>query len=170
MTKDEWKEEGVWYWNRFLGTIKRPFRWLQRHIFNRAWWHLFSMTLKAEPWDYAYQLQIEKASLLYMIDWHRQHGISADRKRYIRDMQICCNLIDLITEDEQPELRCCGCHDQVNRPFNMNNAHRFASKSELSALRESQYYKALFMESIYRSKAQQLYHKIRTEHEREWWD
>lgn len=167
MTKDEWKEEVAWYWNRFLGSIKRPFRWLRRHIFNQDHRHLVKTAITFEPWDWTYLMNLERAALVQMVAYHRQSQTFVGWDRAVREMETCIRLIDIITEDVElttgfPDYKFC-------RAFNYKNMGRWAIEAE-QVMVEKSLHKGIFMESIYRKKAEYLYHKIRAEREQTWWD
>lgn len=168
MTKDEWKEEVAWYWNRFLGSIKRPFRWLRRHIFNRDHRHLVKTAITFEPWDWCYLTNLEKAALERMIAYHKQSQLVMGWERIVREMELCCRLIDIYNETEDLTKRMPTGKYVFLRAFNSKNAHRFVDSRTVELLNKPE--NGLTKEYIYQKKAKYLYHKIRAEREQTWWD
>lgn len=166
MNKTELKEELAWHLDRTWRNIRKPFRWLKRHL-TKEHRELVKEAIEFEPWDWTYLMNLERAALVRMVAYHRQSQTFVGWDRAVREMEICIRLIDIITEDVKlttgfPGYKFC-------RTFNYRNMDRWATKLEQTIVQES-LYKGLFMESIYRKKAEYLYHKIRAEREQTWWD
>ena len=171
-SKSNWKDTLEWRWDRFWRKVNQPFRWLRRHIFNRNHWHLIMTATKFEPWDWYYQTELEKAGLERMIAYHKQSQLVVGWERIVREMETCCRLIDIFNETEDLTKRMPTGRYIFLRAFNSKNAHRFVDRRIVELLNKpaDENGKGLLKKDIYRSKAQYLYHKIRFERERTWWD
>ena len=153
-------------WEQVYYSIGRPLWWLKRRS-TREGRALLKEAVNFEPWDWAYLMNLERAALVRMAAFHERARVVEGWEQIVRDMKICIRLIDIITEDTElttgfPDYKFC-------RAFNYKNMGRWATKGQQVIIRESPR-KELFMETVYRQKAEYLYHKIRAEREQTWWD
>lgn len=166
MNRTELKEELAWRLDRTWRNIRNPFWWLKRHL-TKEHRELIKEAIKFEPWDWYYQLNLERAGLERMIAYHKKSKHVVGWERMVKEMELCVQLIEIIMGDVElttgrPDYKFC-------RAFNENNMSRFASSAEIEYMERSNT-PGLFQESIYITKAEHLYHKIRAERERTWWD
>lgn len=160
------KEDIKYRWDRICRKVNQPFRWLKRRS-TREGRVLLKEAVNFEPWDWTYLMNLERAALVRMAAYHRQNRAIEGWDKAVREMEICIKLIDIVTGDVElttgfPDYKFC-------RAFNYENMDRWATELEQTIVQES-LHKGLFMESIYRKKAEYLYHKIRAEREQTWWD
>lgn len=155
-----------WEWGRKWRKLTKPF-WKTAERLNRPSRYVLKKAWTMEPWDWAYQMYLEQAGLRKMLAYFEKHHIVEGAEQIERDLRICTRLIDIFNEQE--ELRVWDgmrLTDKLNRHVNVKNASRFMSKERAECLSRF----AGGQEEIYRIKAQYLYHKIRFERERTWWD
>lgn len=164
-------------------VMRRILYWLRLHFRRESlavikeWWHGY-------PGDYPYLLRLERAKLQEMIAYHRSIQRFEGWEYYVRDMKICMALIGIMLEekdlfhfdgklefvpiknnDELYEVKGSDNFRYVCDVYvNTRNAGRFAvDEARKKVLCE-------YPSELYLQKARRLYHKIRYEHEFEWWE
>lgn len=161
-------------WYRFIAWIK--------YHFNKDFLRIIITAFKGYPWQDDFLYELERAKIQEMMNYHNKVRRFVDVEYVIRDMQICLNLIDIIlnqedlytydgeinyvkTEDGNYEMvptENFKYHCLVN--VNISNISRFIKNEKIK-----EYY-IKNPHEIYILKAKYLYHKIRYEHDAEWWD
>lgn len=169
----------------FTKLYRRACSWL-KYSFNRNHVELTKTAFKSRPWDSSYLLSIERAKIREMADYLEKANRFEGVERVVRHMRICLSLLEIIMgerdlfhfdgdilfkEDKDhdggetmeliksPDFKY-NCDVYVN----MKNMGRFVHNKKLW-----EFY-AKFPHELYEVKARALYHKIRNEHEQEWWD
>lgn len=162
-------------------------RWFSRIKYRRTkgYKNLLKTLKNGDPWDYLFLDYLEKAKIEEMRDYISKTKRFVGWENVVRDMNICISLIDIFTEkkelytykgldsmnfvqiegtddyeikfDKEPEYVCL-----VN--VNLKNIKRFCNKNgEEDFMRKNPH-------ELYIAKARALYHKIRLEKDRHWWD
>lgn len=177
MNTKELKEDIKYWLDRTERKIRRPFRWLKRHIFNKAHIKLIGAALTMEPWDWVYQLELERAGLERMIAYHKKVQTVSDWERIVKEMEICVGLIKIATGETDiavPNNKYFTDY-KLNRHVNIRNACRWVDKFYVDSLNRTPLsldsgYMVLRLEDYYQEKARKLYHKLRSFYETRWWD
>lgn len=155
--------------------------WIKYHIFSKGFFHLLSTVLKSYPYQESYLLEIERAKIKEMADYIEKNKRFVGWEYVVRDMRICVKLIGIMLEDNQLfhfngnliftkkedgnyevgktddfEYKC-------DVKVNVKNIDRFVDK-------QHQKFYLDMPHELYIQKASYLYHKIRYEREKEWWD
>lgn len=174
----------------FFDSIKNLDSWKSKYRSFKSWikYHttkefknLLKVVLKSYPWDYTYLYEIEQAKIAEMIEYHRYHQRFVGWEEVVRDMEICYKLIDIILGKKDlfhydgdltyTKLED-GNYEIGNTPdfkyhcdvkVNTKNADRFVDTKTRKWYIEHPH-------ELYVEKAKCLYHKIRLEHDGEWWD
>lgn len=155
--------------------------WIKYH-FNKDFLRIIAVAFKGYPWQDNFLYELEEAKIQEMMNYHKKVQRFEGWEYVVRDMNICLNLINIIfkeeelftyegdmyfvkTEDGDYEMK----HSDdfkyvclVN--VNTKNIDRFIKDEKV---------KKYYIENpheLYLLKAKYLYHKIRYEHDAEWWD
>ena len=155
--------------------------WFKYH-FTKDFFNIIKVALKGYPWQESFLYDIEKAKLIEMINYHKKVQRFVGWEYVVRDMQLCVNLIDIFnsdgiglfeysgdlqfiqSDDDNYEVKGDELKYHCNIYVNTHNINRFVDNENLK-----KYYIDLPHE-LYILKAKRLYHKIRYEHDAEWWD
>ena len=155
--------------------------WFRYH-FTKDFWRIILTALKGYPWQDNFLYELERSKIQEMMNYHKKKQRFVNVEYVIRDMQICLNLIDIMmneesfydydgniyftkSEDGYYEIKSTDdfkykCLINVN----LKNIDRFIIDEKAK-----QYY-IEHPHELYLLKAKYLYHKIRYEHDSEWWD
>ena len=156
------------------------FNWLRYHL-SKDFFKLLKTVLMSYPWDVHYLYDLEKAKIEEMSRYHEKYHIKDGYQYTMRDMKLCKSLIEIFSEERELfhytgqtryfpiegsdcmeiDTRDLEYHCDVN--VNTKNVKRFIGENQ----------KELFLRyphELYMIKAKKLYHKIREEHDQEWWD
>ena len=157
--------------------------WFKYH-FNKDFFKLLKAVLKSYPWDYAYLYELEQAKIAEMIEYHRKRQHFVGWEEVVRDMEICYNLIDIFLEkkplfnydgkmkfipikgSDNLEMDGSDLKYHCNIYVNTKNIDRFIGNRH----EDIKKYWLEHPHELYILKAKTLYHKIRCEHDSEWWD
>lgn len=162
-----------------------------KYTFDKNHIALMKEAYKGRPYDHGYLTQLEYAKIKEMVEYHEKRNFFVGVEYVIRDMKICLSLLDIvmgkrstfhydgnivfvpIPEEEMKEKGYEeGTMELKKTPdfryhcdvyVNTRNVSRFTGKKY-----EDFYVK--HPHELYELKARTLYHKIRAEHEAEWWD
>ena len=173
-----------------IGSLGSKFRkaiyWLKIHT-RKRFLRIVKTAFSGYPYDYAYLLELEQAKLNEIADYLEESDRFVGVEFAVRDIRICCNLIDIFTgkrdlfhydgglkfvesdekdENGEPLMELNGndlkysCEVKVN----IKNASRFVKDEKFIKFYTEHPHE------LYELKARYLYHKIRYEKEQEWWD
>ena len=173
-----------------IGSFGSKFReavyWLKIHT-RKRFLRIVKTAFSGYPYDYYYLLELEQAKLNEMADYLEENDRFVGVEFCVRDIRTCSSLIAIFTgkkslfhydgkikfvpSDEKDEngeslMELNGdnlkyfCDVRVNT----KNIRRFVPDEKLI-----EYYTE-HLHELYELKAQKLYHKIRCEKEKEWWD
>lgn len=165
-------------WNSFT-------HWIRYHV-NKDFCRILKTVLSGFPWDETYLYELEYVKIQEMMNYHKRTQRFVGWEKVVRDMQICLNLIDIITEKKDlydysgdcefvpvegnPDL-----HEfKGNMTYkclvnvNLKNHKRFClyrgyTEADTELINRHPH-------ELYIRKAKYLYHKIRMERDIEWWD
>jgi len=162
-----------------------------KFTFNKDHLALMKEAYTSRPYDHYFLTQLEYQKIKEMVNYQDRVRRHVDVEYEIRDMRICLSLLEIILEKRElfhytgdlvfvpipeeerkedykegdmklvptPDFKY---HCDVN--VNLKNMKRFVHKEKLYEFYTSH------PDEFYRLKAKALYHKIRFEHEEEWWD
>lgn len=157
--------------------------WFKYH-FNKDFFRVLKAVLKSYPWDCSFLYYIEKAKIAEMITYHEKYKRFVGWENVVRDMKICYKLIDIFTEEKElfkytgkvKFIPIEGSNDyEMNGDdlkyhclvkVNTKNIDRFIGNRP----KDIKKYWLEHPHELYILKAKALYHKIRCEHDSEWWD
>lgn len=175
---------------RKIGTLRSKFNgviyWIKVHT-KKRFLRVLKTALSGYPFDHIYLIELEKAKLNEIADYLEESDRFVGVEFAVRDIRICCNLIDIFTgkrvlfhydgdlkfvesdkkdENGKPLMELNGddlkysCDVKVN----IKNASRFVKDEKFIKFYTEHPHE------LYELKARYLYHKIRYEREQEWWD
>lgn len=155
--------------------------WFKYH-FNRDFWRIIITALKGYPWQESFLYELEKVKIQEMINYHKKGKRFVGVEYVIRDMQICLNLINImenetnlfdydgnlyfskISDDNYEIKKSDDFKYKCLVNVNTKNIDRFIKDGEVKKHYINKPHE------FYLLKAKYLYHKIRYEHDAEWWD
>lgn len=164
-------------WNSFTS-------WIRYHT-RKEFLNIIKVAFKGYPWQDSFLYELERAKIQEMIEYHKKYQRFVGWEYVVRDMEICVKLINIILEEtnlydyvgdgfhftpiENSDLLELSSNSQYicNVYVNTKNATRFIPKKENNPCID---YWIEHPHEIYLLKAKYLYHKIRYEHDAEWWD
>lgn len=115
---------------------------------------LVKEAIKGFDFDWVYLLRLERIKLQNMLLHHQTEQFVTDWKYICKNIQICINLLDIIIDDEL----------KYKGYVNFNNEYRYIRNGFI-------FHKDPFGKSLLRvEKAFMIYHKMRIQYLREWWD
>jgi len=162
--------------------------WLKKRYYNliRGISNLisyFGIIWKDRNWDYGFMLELERKKLQRAIKWYEKndYGVAVNGKRYCNQMRVALNCLNIILDNDwwtinRPDDE--SITEWLKRPhydndyvikayINLNNWKRFMPwLSEESVNSKPNLWKVELREI----KAWNLYHKIRGQYMRDWWD
>lgn len=180
-----------------LKLFKRtPFLWGVRswfkYTFNKDHLAVMKEAYKGRPYDYGFLYQLEKTKIKEMSDYLEKADRFVGVEFVVRDMRICLSLLEImlgerstfhytgdlvfkeIPEEEKKEgeflegdkmlVPTPGFKYYCDVHVNLKNMKRFVSSEKLCD------FYTIHPHEFYELKARALYHKIRFDHEEEWWD
>jgi len=138
---------------------------------------------KDRDWDYGFMLELERKKLQRMIKWYEKndYGVSENGKRRCNQMRIALNCLNIFLDSDwwtinKPDNmpisewleRPCPDNDFIIKVYvNLNTWKRFIPwLSEESIKNRPNMWKIELREA----KAWSLYHRIREQYMRDWWD
>lgn len=144
------------------------------YIFKRKSLKLIREACVSYPYDWTYLLELNRVKYEQMIEYFENSNITDSSPRICRDLRICINLIDIITEKtELVDNDTTGILDpyylenrktrQITRKVNYKNIDRFIPE------RHQEFYKDL-EDEYYIEKAKHLYFKILNDKLFTFWD
>lgn len=144
------------------------------YIFKRKSLKLIREACVSYPYDWTYLLELNRVKYEQMIEYFENSNITDSSPMICRDLRICINLIDIITEKtELVDNDTTGILDpyylenrktrQINRKVNYKNIDRFIPE------RHQELYKDL-EDEYYIEKAKHLYFKILNDRLFTFWD
>lgn len=156
--------------------------WIKYH-FTKDFWKIIITAFKGYPWQENFLYELEKAKINEMMNYQKKSNRFVNVEYVIRDMQICINLIDIfngddtryfhydgglqfvpIKDSDNIEVKTDKLVYHCDIKVNTKNVDKFVNDDKI---------KKYFIEhphELYILKAKKLYHKIRYEHDAEWWD
>ena len=155
--------------------------WFKYH-FTKDFWRIIMTAFKGYPWQDDFLYALEKVKIQEMMNYHKKAKRFVGVEYVIRDMQICLNLIDIMfkenelfdydgdlflvkTNDGNYEMKPSDDFKYKSLvKVNIKNIDRFITDKKAKS------YYAEHPHELYLLKAKYLYHKIRYEHDEEWWD
>lgn len=162
----------------FEDKIKYPLRKLITGLRNLGTW--FSVIWKDRDWDYSFMLDIERKKIRNMIKWYEEndYGHHVNGWHDYRTMKLALSCLDIILESDWWRIDVPNDINWLTNDFrddyykidayiNLNNYKRFFPK-----LKEEQVnnHKRLYSIHLREAKAWHLYHRIREQYMRDWWD
>lgn len=116
---------------------------------------------KFRPFDYGFLLNIEEKALIRMRDYFKESQIAVGNERNAELISVAINVLRIATEKES-SLTINSSNQYVCIKYvNTRNASRFVKFNT---------YGPFELESLRIEKAWRLYHKIREQYMRRWWD
>jgi len=156
--------------------------WFKYH-FSKDFFNIIKTAFKGYPWQESFLYDLERAKLVEMINYHKKAQRFVWWEYVVKDMELCVRLIDIFNsdgidlfeylgdlnfiehaDDDNYEVDCSNLKYHCKIYVNFKNIDRFVDNERL---------KKYYIDSpheLYILKAKRLYHKIRYEHDAEWWD
>lgn len=144
------------------------------YIFKRKSLKLIREACVSYPYDWTYLLELNRVKYEQMIEYFEASNITGSSPRICRDLRICINLIDIITEKtELVDNDTTGILDpyylenrktrKINRKVNYKNIDRFIPEQHIDFYKD-------FEDEYYIEKAKHLYFKILNDKLFTFWD
>ena len=116
---------------------------------------------KFKPFDYGFLLKIEEKALIRMRDYFKESQIAVGNERRAELIAIAINVLRIATEKESSLIINSSNQYVCIKYVNTRNAFRF---------QQFDTYGPFELDSLRMEKAWKLYHKIREQYMRQWWD
>lgn len=174
----------IWYLIKdYYSTIRGWFY----YNFNNYFFNTIRTVLTSYPYDYAFNLRIEKSRIIEMIEYFKKSNEYFDHDNDIFYMNICVNLIDTILSDGDHlyDIRYKNmnstneCNDNstdnkieyvYNRNINIKNIGRYLKYTNFKTIDEATKFYEKYKVEFYLLKARVLFYRIKLEKEYGWWD
>lgn len=129
---------------------------------NNKYRNIIRAANKFRPFDFGFLLEIEEQALIYMRDYFRTSKIAVGNERNAELISLAIKLLRIATEQDS-SLNISGLNEyEYLKYVNIKNAKRY-----------NQFFTSwgpFELESLRIEKAWRLYHRIRNQYMREWWD
>lgn len=129
---------------------------------NNKYKNIIRAANKFKPFDFGFLLEIEEQALIYMQDYFRTSKIAVGNERNAELISLAIRLLRIATEQDS-SLNISGLNEyECLKYVNIKNAKRY-----------NQFFTSwgpFELESLREEKAWRLYHRIRNQYMREWWD
>lgn len=129
---------------------------------NNKYRNIIRAANKFRPFDFGFLLEIEEQALIYMQDYFRTSKIAVGNERNAELISLSIKLLRIATEQDS-SLNISGLNEyEYLKYVNIKNAKRY-----------NQFFTSwgpFELESLRIEKAWRLYHRIRNQYMREWWD
>lgn len=129
---------------------------------NNKYKNIIRAANKFKPFDFGFLLEIEEQALIYMRDYFRTSKIAVGNERNAELISLAIKLLRIATEQDS-SLNISGLNEyEYLKYVNIKNAKRY-----------NQFFTSwgpFELESLREEKAWRLYHRIRNQYMREWWD
>lgn len=113
-------------------------------------------------WDWQYMLDLERHKLKRMYKYFTEHDFSAADSRVAKELNLAIKLIEIICGDDSQRLLIDG---NFKKYVNIKNYKRFVTYT-IPQLNVSAYFRS----ELRVEKAWNLYHKLRQDRMRTWWN
>lgn len=126
---------------------------------------LINSAIKFQPFDYGYLLNLEKEALSRMYEYFKVSRIAVGNEIVERDIKLALKLLDIILEIDTAIAYYEDDTQYMIKYVNIRNSHRFHNKSD------SINYTIPYLKNYLRiEKAWYLYHKLRYNRMKTWYD
>lgn len=129
---------------------------------NNKYKNIIRAANKFKPFDFGFLLEIEEQALIYMRDYFRTSKIAVGNERNAELISLAIKLLRIATEQDS-SLNISGLNEyEYLKYVNIKNAKRY-----------NQFFTSwgpFELESLREEKAWRLYHRIRNQYMKEWWD
>ncbi len=126
---------------------------------------LIKKASKFFPFDYAYVLYLEKEALTRMYEYFKVSRIAVGNEIVERDINLALKLLDIILEIDTARTYGEDTVWSMTKYVNIRNLHRFCDKSD-----NLDYTIPCLRDSLRIEKAWYLYHRLRYNRMKTWWD
>ncbi len=126
---------------------------------------LINSAIKFQPFDYGYVLSLEKEALSKMYEYFKVSRIAVGNEIVERDIKLALKLLDIILEIDTAGIYNKNLEWYITKYVNIRNSHRFYNKSN-----NIDYTIPYWRDSLRIEKAWYLYHKLRYNRMKTWWD
>lgn len=164
----------------FIRLFWKPYCWYG-NICNIISWIL--LLWKDREWDYSFMLEIERKKLNNMCNWYlnNNYGTAVTGKRTYRQMKLAVNLLDIILGNDdwwtididRPLIidgKYIGREDSdilLTKYVNLNNYQRYLPYLRQESIDRNP---NLWSVELREAKAWYLYHRLKCQYMRTWWD
>ena len=129
---------------------------------NNKYKNIIRAANKFKPFDFGFLLEIEEQALIYMRDYFRTSKIAVGNERNAELISLAIKLLRIATEQDS-SLNISSLNEyEYLKYVNIKNARRY-NQFFIS-------WEPFELESLREEKAWRLYHRIRNQYMREWWD
>ena len=122
---------------------------------------LVNESIKFEPFDYGFLLDLEKQAIIKMKDYFKESNLSENDEQIYKDLRLASQLLNIILGNDQAYHYNNG-ESYVDIYINSRNSKRFLDY-EINT-------NPLLLDDLRVQKAWYLYHKLRYERMRLWWN
>lgn len=143
----------------------------------------FRLIWKDRDWDYGFMLELERKKLRRAIKWYEKndYGVAAYGKRYCNQMRVAANCLDIILDNDWWTIDRPSDEPITEWLKNPHSDNDYVIKANINLKNWKRFMPWLTEESINKKpnlwkielreiKAWNLYHKIRAQYMRDWWD
>lgn len=164
-----------------MKSLRNTYRAMVRGISNLI--DYFGLIWRDRDWDYGFMLELERKKLRRAIKWYEKndYGVSVDGKRCCDQMRIALNCLNIILDSDWWAINSpddVSITEWIKNPqsdndyaikayVNLNTWRRFMPKVREDSINK---HPNFFKIELREAKAWNLYHRIRTQYMRDWWD
>lgn len=123
---------------------------------------LLKLASNFKPFDYGFVLELERQGLKQIADYLAKSQIAEGSEDWAKEIRLALKLLDIADGRDSAYSYWSSCVDNMTVYVNTKNGNRFLPNQDYS--------KNIIKNVLREEKAWFLYHKIRCERMRKWWD